>query len=230
MTDFWSYRAEDFLLFSPEVYRRLFALHNESYWWVPALAFLLSLPLAMAGRERGGALLPSLLGAWLGWTWAGLGAAFFLDSYAAINWAASYLAPLFFVGGACLLAASLLRQLGWRQEPLARIAGGVLLLLGLLAVPLAELLFMGKALSAASLPFLAPDPTVFASLGLLLLAGRGWLCRGAFLLALAWCGITWLTLDTLAIREALFPPIALGLSFAGALSILLQRTSKRAAP
>ena len=32
MSEWWSYRAEDFLLFSPRVYWRMFELHNAAFW------------------------------------------------------------------------------------------------------------------------------------------------------------------------------------------------------
>jgi len=32
MSEWWTYRPEDFLLFSPRVYWRLFELHNEALW------------------------------------------------------------------------------------------------------------------------------------------------------------------------------------------------------
>ena len=32
MSEWWSYRAEDFLLFSPRVYWRTFELHNAALW------------------------------------------------------------------------------------------------------------------------------------------------------------------------------------------------------
>ena len=32
MSEWWTYRAEDFLLFSPRVYWRMFELHNTALW------------------------------------------------------------------------------------------------------------------------------------------------------------------------------------------------------
>ena len=32
MSEWWTYRAEDFLLFSPRVYWRMFELHNAALW------------------------------------------------------------------------------------------------------------------------------------------------------------------------------------------------------
>src|SRR5262245_6330489 len=40
MSEWWTYRPEDFLLFSPRVYWRMFELHNAALWplQVPVLA------------------------------------------------------------------------------------------------------------------------------------------------------------------------------------------------
>jgi hypothetical protein len=32
MSEWWTYRPEDFLLFSPRVYWRMFELHNAAFW------------------------------------------------------------------------------------------------------------------------------------------------------------------------------------------------------
>lgn len=51
MTEWWTYRPEDFLLFSARTYWRLFELHNAALW-----------PLPLAGPPLGAALL------WLLWS------------------------------------------------------------------------------------------------------------------------------------------------------------------
>ena len=54
MTEWWTYRPSDFLMFAPRTYWRLFELHNEAWW--PAQALLLlagSAALAWLARERG---------------------------------------------------------------------------------------------------------------------------------------------------------------------------------
>ena len=40
MTEWWTYAPEDFLLFSPRVYWRMFELHNAAVWPSQALALL----------------------------------------------------------------------------------------------------------------------------------------------------------------------------------------------
>jgi hypothetical protein len=38
MSEWWTYRPEDFLLFSPRVYWRMFELHNTALWPLHVLA------------------------------------------------------------------------------------------------------------------------------------------------------------------------------------------------
>ncbi len=41
MSEWWTYRLEDFLLFSPRVYWRMFELHNEAVWPLQIATLLL---------------------------------------------------------------------------------------------------------------------------------------------------------------------------------------------
>ena len=96
MSEWWTYRPEDFLLFSPRVYWRMFELHNAALWplQVLALAAGLLIILLLAWRPRGYArwlaLLLAILWIFVGWT-------FLWNRYADINWAAAYVAPAFVV-------------------------------------------------------------------------------------------------------------------------------------
>ena len=101
-----------------------------------------------------------------------------------------------------------------RVSPGRRAVGGALLLYGFVFHPVL-LLLLGRPLAQLEFAFVAPDPTAIASLGLLLF-GTGWLCRSAFLLALIWCGLSWLTLNTLGLAEALLPAGAALLAMASA--------------
>ena len=51
MSDWWTYRLSDFLLFSPDTYRRLFELYNAGIWPIQIAAALLGL-LALAAALR----------------------------------------------------------------------------------------------------------------------------------------------------------------------------------
>ena len=102
MSEWWTYRPEDFLLFSPRVYWRMFELHNAALWplQVLALAAGLIIILLVAWRPRSSARWLALLLAIL---WIFVGWSFLWNRYAAINWAAAYVAPAFAVEGVLLL-------------------------------------------------------------------------------------------------------------------------------
>ena len=52
MSEWWSYRPADFLMFSPRIYWRLFASINEAFWPAqPALLAVLRLPAHDACQE-----------------------------------------------------------------------------------------------------------------------------------------------------------------------------------
>jgi hypothetical protein len=207
METLWSYRPEDFLLFSPDVYRRLFLLHNADFWWTLPISLALAALLGFALWVKGRRVSPGLVvGLALANGWILVGASFFLASYNSINWAAPYISPLFFLGGILLSAAALRRRFTNRASPARRFGGAALLLYGFLLHPIA-LSFLGWPAAGLEFALIAPDPTVIASLGLLLFGG-GWLCRCAFALALVWCGASWLTLHTLGLVEAFLPATA----------------------
>jgi hypothetical protein len=100
MEEWRSYRLSDFALFSARVYRRLFELHNEALWpWqILALALAIVLLFALARRP---AHTPRIVPALLAAAWLWLAWAFFWRSYAAINWTATYMAPV--AGLQCVL-------------------------------------------------------------------------------------------------------------------------------
>ena len=102
MSEWWSYRLSDFLLFSPDVYHRLIEQYLRDVWparilWTLAGIGLL-LALARPGRKPPGRVLIGVVAA--GWLWVAL--AFHLQRYATINWAATW-----FAGGFVLEAVLL---------------------------------------------------------------------------------------------------------------------------
>ncbi|MFC3227512.1 DUF6064 family protein [Marinibaculum pumilum] len=210
LADLTTYRPEDFLLFGPEVYWRLFALQNAALWplHVATTAFGLFLcavasvpegqgkPPAGHWLVRGAATGLALLWLLVGWT-------FLLDRYSPVNWAIDYAVPLFALEAALLLACavpagSLQPAAGWTAR---RIAGLGLLGYAVLLHPLTGLL-AGRPWNEAEVFGLAPDPTAMATLGILLAAadrasaGR-WLVLIGMAVPLAWCLVSAATLLTL---------------------------------
>jgi hypothetical protein len=224
VSEWWTYRLSDFLLFSAPTYHRLFELHNAAWWPAQLLALALGLGLAglawrawragpaHAGRDARLAL--ALLGA----VWGAVAWAFLLQRYAAINWAAPWMAAAFALQGLALLGAAALAgrwRLRWAQQG-PRGLGLGLLLFALLVQPLLGPL-LGRPWAQAEVFGLAPDPTVLATLGVLLLLRReggaditAWL----WTVPLLWCAISGATLWALQSPEAGLMPAAGALAFA----------------
>ena len=136
MSEWWTYRPEDFLLFSPRVYWRMFELHNAALWplQVLALAAGLIIILLLAWRPRGYARCLALLLAIL---WIFVGWSFLWNRYADINWAAAYVAPAFVVEGVLLLVCGpLLDSLAFDRRGLAGCIGYFMLAFALAGQPL----------------------------------------------------------------------------------------------
>lgn len=221
MSEWWSYRPEDFLLFSPRVYWRLFELHNAALWpaQIAAVALLAALVWLAAARPAGhGRLITAVLAV----AWAFTGWAFVWTRYATINWAAEYLAPMFAAEAILLGLAALSGGLhGPRFGPVA-FAGWMLIALAS-AMPLASPAF-GRGWSAAEVFALAPDPTAIATLGLLLVL------RGPMVWALApipflWCATSALTLWTMG-EAAAWLPLAACLVTLAAIAATLANSIK----
>lgn len=204
MSQWWSYRPSDFLLFSSRTWHRLFELYNAEIW--PAHLFAVALGLALVLVALRGSAGPAaraccamLAACWLWVAWA-----FHLERYAAINWAATWFAAAFAIEGVLLLAA-----VGAGLELRVRRGGREALGLGLLLFAVFVQPWLGLALSGrpwreAGLFGLAPDPTAVGTLGLLLLLSAVPAARFARVLAvllwpipLLWCVIGALTQWTL---------------------------------
>jgi hypothetical protein len=201
MPEWWSYTLSDFLLFSPRTYYRLIEHHNEAVW--PGqlvtiglglvVAVLLSRPTARQGRIVS-AILAIL------WSWVAL--AFVWRRYATINWAANYLVWLYAIEALVLAWIGVARgrlRFGWRQDA-AGLLGTVLLVLSLLLYPaLAPL--QSRGWRQAEVFGIAPDPTVTATLGLLLLA-EGPPHWAPLAVPVLWCLISGATLLAMGSPEA----------------------------
>ena len=51
MSEWWTYRPSDFLMFAPRTYWRLFELHNEAWWPAQAIVSVLA-ALRLVGLRR----------------------------------------------------------------------------------------------------------------------------------------------------------------------------------
>ncbi|NOJ39903.1 DUF6064 family protein [Bradyrhizobium australiense] len=227
MSEWWTYRAEDFLLFSPRVYWRMFELHNATLWplHVVTLATGLLIILLIAWRPetwaRWIALILAILWIFVGWS-------FLWSRYATINWAAAYIAPGFFVEGALLLASSLLDGLAFDRRRPAGWIGYLILGFAIAGQPLLAPL-QGRGWAASEVFGIAPDPMAIATLGVVLLA-RGRLLPWLLPIPVLWCLMSGMTLATMGEPQAWAPYGAVALTaMAWIWTIIRQRGSLPAA-
>ena len=195
MSEWWSYRLSDFLMFSPETYYRLLEIYNESVWPAQIAALAAGVALLILLR-RPGALSASLAALLLsaGWFWTGWG--YHHQHYATINWAAEYFAGVFALQGALLLVSAIIPG-RLRVAPAnllsstgLGLAAGAILLYPLIAPAL------DRPWPQAEVFGLMPDPTALATVGVLFAMSR--LRIELLLLPLLWCVISAATLWTMA--------------------------------
>jgi hypothetical protein len=203
MPEWWTYTLSDFLLFSPRTYYRLIERHNEAVW--PGQIVAIGLGLAIAGLLRRpapwqGRVVSAILAAL--WSWVAW--AFLWRRFATINWAVTYLVWPFAIEVLLLVWVGVIRgRLGFRWAPNAReILGVALVTFSVTLYPmLASLLHRGWR--QAEVFGVAPDPTVIATIGLLLLA-EGPPHWGLLAVPVLWCLISGATLSAMGSPEAAF--------------------------
>jgi hypothetical protein len=216
MSEWWTYTLSDFLLFSPRTYYRLFELHNAAWWPAHVVAIALGVAIVVLA-PRGGPAAGRAVAAMLALAWAWVAWAFLWQRYATINWAASWLATAFVVQALLLaLFAMRTRGLALASGPVSLIRTGLALATaGVLAYPLVSVA-LGRSIAAAEVFGMAPDPTVLATLGILVLAAPA--ARVVLLpIPLAWCALTGATLWTMGSPEWWLLPFAAALSIGVAL-------------
>ena len=214
MSEWWTYRPSDFLLFAPRTYYRLAESHNAELWpaqIVVVLAALLLVATAYRGTAQAGRRVAlGLAAAWTFVAWR-----FHWHHYATINWAAIYFGAAFGVQ-ALLLASAALRD-GLRYDtrpPAARRHAGLALVVVALAVQPLSALMLGRPAAQLETAGLFPDPTALLTLGLLLVAGRAhW---SLFPVPLLWCVVSATTLWTMDTADAALPLLGALLAAAAA--------------
>ncbi len=212
MSEWWTYRPSDFLMFSPRIYWRLFRSLNEAWW--PAQPVLLAAGVSwigwigLQGSKARANIDPALRGAaaFLAACWVVVAWAFLLGRFAPINWVATGFALAFVLQGLGLVVLALVG--GVRGETnIARWRCGIALgLWALLGHPLVSPAF-GRPWEQAEVFGLAPDPTAIGSLAFLLLVNANaltmqWLLRTLWIVPLAWCALSAATLATMGSAQA----------------------------
>jgi len=203
MSEWWTYSLSDFLMFSSRSYYRLIESYNAAIW--PAHLLALVAGVIMIGAiarprqhlQRSAALVLAAAWCWVAW-------AYHLERYAEINTAAPYFAAAF--AAQALLMGWLAYRPG-NAAPAPQPAALGLACLVIFAYPLLALARDGGTWRQAEVFGIAPDPTVIATLGMLL----AWRAPAIFwLIPVLWCLVSGATLMELKIGHAwLLPALAL---------------------
>jgi hypothetical protein len=210
MSEWWSYRPHDFLMFSPPIYWRLFEAQNRAWWPLQALLAVAAVALvAAAWRAADGAAAVwwrrlavfGLAGSWLLSAWD-----FLVERYAPILWLADNLAWGFVLQAAGLvLLAVWAPHLGASRNERTGLAIACVLVV---CYPLTAVLG-GRPWAHAETWGLAPDPTALVSLAWLLAQqGRNAttraVLRALWILPLAWCAFSAATLAVMGSWQAVW--------------------------
>ena len=217
MSEWWTYRPADLLMFSFRVYERLFVLHNQTIWPAQWLALALGAGLLLAlWQSRAGWLrlfMPLLAAGWVFVAWA-----FLWQRYAPINWGIRYVVPLFVLQALLLLILSRWRgglALSSRWQT-SRALGLALVAYAVFLHPFSALLH-DRSLAGAEVVGLTPDPLAIATLGVAALvqpARWGW---ALMVVPLLWCLISAATLYLLGAPGAWLPLLAVAIALAARL-------------
>jgi hypothetical protein len=225
MNDWQTYRLEDFVPFTPDVYWRLLERINETFWPLHVLAAaagLTALLLALRGNQR--MALALLAPAWLT-----SGIIFHWTYYAELNWAAPWFGWGFVAQAALLLAVAWFAGSSRPQAPSKGFPtwiGATLVMGSVLGYPLIAAT-LGPGLSHAETYGLHPDSTAIATLGVLLIILRGptfWL---ASLIPILWCVIGSLTLIAIGASGALIPLAAVTIIAGTSIARSIQSAARR---
>jgi hypothetical protein len=226
MSEWWTYSLTSFLLFSARTYYRLFELYNADVWPLQIVTLAAGLAivfLTARGTAWSGRIVAAILAAlWLFVAWA-----YLLERYDPINFAARYFAIGFVLQAALLFWAGVIRdRIRFDLAPLIPAKAGIqsrwigisLIAYALAIHPLIAPL-SGRPWTQAEIFGLAPDPTVIATLGVIVATARP--NRHLLVLPLLWCAISGLTLWAMESPEA--PVIAA----AGLLAIAARCATRR---
>ncbi|HKA36206.1 MAG TPA: DUF6064 family protein [Thermoanaerobaculia bacterium] len=223
MSEWWTYRLSNFLLFSPRTYYRLFELYNAAIWPAQAAAALAGIAVlyCLLRPSRGrGRIAAVILAA--SWTWVAV--AFLAKRYATINFAAVQFAWGFGIEAALLVWTGVIRAAFGAPKPRGARAGGAGLWICAFGIALHPFLgpLLGREWRGIEIFGVAPDPTAIATLGAVLsAAGRArW---HLLVIPILWCGISGATL--LAMKDS-----RCWILFAAAVIALFAAFRKRSTP
>ncbi len=187
-----SYALTHFMPMTPEVWFRLFERLNSEVWPWQLLVLALFLAGTDALRRGQSRIAGVLLG--LGWLWVAL--SFQFNLHAELSPAGDWLGWAFVVQAVLLVIVGWCGRLVWRAGPRA-LAGLLLLVLSVFLYPLLGPL-TGRSWAGVEIVGTAPDPTLLATLALLLTTPRlPWLLVPIPVLAGLYSALTWWAMEWL---------------------------------
>lgn len=166
MSEWWTYRPSDFLMFSARTWSRLVEGWNRELWpWQLALLAAGALLVLAAWRDpyRWRATALAVLAA--AWAWAGW--AFHWQRFAPVNTAAAWYAVAFAAQAGLLLVAAFTRASVQPPREALRIAGLFIAAFAVAGYPMLGPL-AGGGWMASEVAGAMPDPTALLTAGLLL--------------------------------------------------------------
>ena len=204
MSEWWTYRLSDLILFSPDGYYRTFALYHHRTWPAHLLLLLVLVTAAIACRRmRDHATRGRVVMAIAAVSWLWIAIAFHLQAYASINWAAKYFAGAFLLQAALMAWIAARRPIALDGSAARVLLGGIVLLA--LAAPVVGVV-TGRQWDQVEFLGVTPDPTAAATILLLRLSRP--VPRVALVIPVASCLVGGLTLSALHSPEGWWPWIS----------------------
>lgn len=211
MSEWWTYRLSDFLMYTPLSFERLLEAYNSWLFPAQAVAFAAGAGLvwvAWCGHEREWRAALILLG--VSWFW--IAWAFFHERLSTIDIAAPYYAYGFALEGVLLMWTGWkFRQGRYLLDSRSRRFSAIVILVAVFGLPLVAP-FLGGSWKAIALFGLTPDATALATLSIVsvLQGARRWFVSIAPLL---WCVISGALLWNFGQPHAVLLPLLAFITF-----------------
>jgi hypothetical protein len=190
MTEWWSYRPSDFLMYSPRVYFRQIETYNNALWPLQLMMLLVGIGLVwllLRPRQNDRRIVAIVLAA----LWLFVGWAYLWSRLSSINWAATYAACGFAVQAILMIVIYVMPSKN-RAPLLNGVSGPVVAAVAVLLYPGLSLI-AGRGLGTSEVFGIMPDPTAIATIGFLASARQRY-DFVLFVIPTLWCIISSVTL------------------------------------